>query len=56
MMFLDSAIAWTVSSIFHSVWVPVISIGFPEPVLLVPKPPKMTLGRLRFIALNKRVD
>jgi hypothetical protein len=29
----------------HSVCVPVISMGLPPPVLLVPNPPRITLGR-----------
>ena len=52
MMFLESAIAWTVWSISHTVAVPVISMGLPVPVDPVQNPPRMTLGRDLFMATH----
>ena len=50
MMLLASLMSSMDWSTLTSVWVPVISMGFPPAVELVPNPPRITLGRERFIA------
>lgn len=54
MMLLASLMMSMVWSTLTSVWVPTISMGLPPAVEVVPYPPRITLGRERFIALQER--
>lgn len=54
MMLLASLIMSMVWSTLTSVWVPTISMGFPPAVEEVPYPPRITLGRERFMAFKSR--
>lgn len=53
MMLFASFIMSIVWSMLTSVWVPTISMGLPPAVEVVPYPPRITLGRERFIAFKE---
>lgn len=56
MMLLASLIISMVWSRLTSVWVPTISMGLPPSEEVVPYPPRITLGRERFIALEEKMS